>query len=186
VWVNTDLAQTRKILVGGVDDPFDTRKLGGEVPQITNPQGINQVVCGAGSMDLNQICALGISKTTRPLRIDGEGALRGIQVIERLAKTGSVLDNDNGNLGRGLGERLYFYVLVAHGFERDGGRAATPSGVEGNPASMHTNSDQASMWALTLLSSGLHDARTSTCAPWPSSARSPNPVESTVVVVPAA
>jgi hypothetical protein len=169
-----------------MDDPFLVSQCAGYVTEVADGHRVDEIVGCSIPVDLDKIGPGGVPKATRSLCIDGKRARRVKEVVERSVKICCVLDEDDRSMGGGGRQGSCVLDVLAHELARLGGRVATPSCVGGKPASMHTNSLQASRWGPMVLVVGLQEALTSTRAPEPSDSISPKPVETTDVVVPAA
>jgi hypothetical protein len=144
LWVHTNIPQTGEVLVGRVNDPLLVGEAAGDLSEVPDRDGVNQVVGSSGAVHLDEIRAGGVTKPTGSFSVNSKGPFRLEEVIERTVKARFVLHQNDGCVECGGRERGLLLDVLAHEVARLGGSVATPSCVGGNPASMHTNSLHAS------------------------------------------
>jgi len=79
--VHPDVSKAGEVLSGCVEDPLLVTKPGGELTKVRKFDGVNEVVRGSPSVNLDQIGTRGVTKATGPLDIQRQWALSRLEGI---------------------------------------------------------------------------------------------------------
>src|SRR5699024_8118909 len=135
---HSPILQAGQVLGDGVDDPFVLVESGNEEAEVLEYLGVDEEGAGPLPSQLVEEGPVTVSDARRPLGVDGDRSLPGGQAGDRGGQLLSGVDDVWDAVG-GCFQKRWFRC-----HRRRPGRAVTPSGSGGSPATVLSRSIQAS------------------------------------------